>query len=232
MRLPHRLNKIFLKIEKERSSLISPSISKRLIEHFGGNIGHNYRDHEMSLGYGLIHYALIRNTRPKRILCIGSKKGFIPAICALACKNGNYGHVDFVDAGYDKNNPNHWGGVGFWKKVNPNIHFTTLNLSSRITTHITASEKFAKKTKKMWSYIYIDADHSYKGVKKDFNLFWPRLEEKGLISFHDVLLKEHPEHDNFGVWRFWNEINNIPKITIPYTVKGAIPSGLGILQKI
>jgi hypothetical protein len=231
MKLPHRIYKIISEIEKERSSLISPRIANKLIKHFGGNIGHNYRDSEISLGYGLIHYGIIRNLRPKRVLCIGSMKGFIPAICALACKNSNYGHVDFVDAGYDKDNANHWGGEGFWGKVDPKVHFKTLELSSRITTHVTTSEKFAKTTKKMWSYIYIDADHSYKGVKKDFKLYWPRLEKKGYMSFHDILLKEHPEHDNFGVWKFWNEISNISKITIPYTIKGAIPSGLGILQK-
>jgi hypothetical protein len=40
--------------------------------------------------------------RPKRVLCVGSRYGYIPAICAYACKENNYGVVDFVDAGFDE----------------------------------------------------------------------------------------------------------------------------------
>ena len=214
------------------SGLFSPRVAKKLIKYYGGNSGHNLDWSRGELGYGLIHYALISNLRPKRVLCIGSTKGFIPAICALSCKDNKKGHVDFVDAGYDKRHPNHWGGIGFWKKVDTKKHFKYLGLSHWITTHVMTSEEFASMgAERIWQYIYIDADHSYRGVKKDYKLFWPRLEKGGFMVFHDVLLKKHPKHKNFGVWKFWQELPNDNKITIPFTHSKVLPSGLGILQK-
>jgi len=36
-------------------------------------------------------------------------------------------------------------------------------------------------------FLWIDGDHSYLGVKKDFDLFCPFLEKGAIIAFHDVL---------------------------------------------
>jgi len=90
---------------------------RRIIDYYGGNEGHQIDKKTGNLGYGFIHYALIRNLKPERVLCIGSGRGFIPAVCALACKENRRGVVDFVDAGYGKGHPKSWGGDGFWKKV-------------------------------------------------------------------------------------------------------------------
>jgi len=232
MSIPHSILEYIWRLQRQRNSLFSHRIGRKLIIHYCGTSGHNLEEDKSGLGYGLIHYALISNLKPKRVLCIGSTKGFIPAICALACKENAKGHVDFVDAGYDKDDPNHWGGIGFWKKINPDKHFSFPALSAWITTHIMKSDQFARLgTKRKWQYIYIDADHSYEGVKKDYKIFWPRLEKGGFMVFHDVLLRQHPEFDNFGVWKFWNEMKNTNKITIPYTHSKVLPSGLGILQK-
>ncbi len=211
--------------------LFSRSVAKKILSRFGGNAGHNLNEYRGELGYGLIHYALITNCKPENVLCIGSMKGFIPAMCALACKDNQRGHVDFVDAGYDKSHPSNWGGIGFWRKVNPMSHFSSMGFSRWLTTHVMTSEEFARKNKREWQYIYIDADHSYEGVKKDYQLLWPRLQKGGFMVFHDVLLRRHPEHTNFGVWKFWNELPERHKITIPFTHSAVLPSGLGILQK-
>jgi len=48
-------------------------------------------------------------------------------------------------------------------------------------------------------FLFIDADHSYEGVKKDFQLYSPLVRKSGLIAFHDIL-------DECGVDRFWSEI--------------------------
>jgi hypothetical protein len=232
MSIPRYILELIWEFQNRKNNLLSHRVVRKLIKRYDGNSGHNLAEDKVELGYGLIHYSLIVNLKPKRVLCIGSSKGFIPAICALACKENKKGHVDFVDAGYDKDNPNHWGGTGFWKKVNTKKHFSYPALSSWITTHIMTSKQFSMLgTKKTWQYIYIDADHSYKGVKSDYKLFWPRLTRGGYMVFHDILLKSHPVHKNFGVWKFWEEIKDKNKITIPYTYSKRLPSGLGILQK-
>lgn len=213
-----------------RDIFFKPEI-KKFIRRFGGNGGHNLDEAKGTLGYALMHYAFITNLRPNRILCVGSQKGFIPAILALACKENGTGHVDFVDPGYDRDNPNHWGGVGFWKKHDANKHFGRFGLGLWITTHVMTSAEFARKNKRRWQYVYVDGDHSYEGAKLDYKLFWPFLDRGGYMAFHDILLKNHPEHPNFGVWKFWNELRSQKKITIPFTYSQTLPSGLGIVQK-
>ncbi len=53
-------------------------------------------------------------------------------------------------------------------------------------------------------FLMIDGDHSYRGVKKDFQLYSPLVKQNGLIVFHDILF--HPKVPKCKVEKFWNEI--------------------------
>lgn len=219
---------IGLKDPQKQQVLTKHGIARTLIRVYGADGGHNIDPTTGFLGFGLIHYALVRNLKPRRVLCIGSRMGFIPAILALACKDNRRGQVDFVDAGYGHDNPEkHWSGIGFWKKTHPVAHFTKLGVSDRITTHVMTTREYANKyPKRRYQYIYVDGDHSYKGVKLDYFLFWPRLDKGGFMSFHDVVAKGHVDKGLFGVWKFWKELRG-NKITLPFPRE----SGLGIVQK-
>lgn len=208
--------------------LISRMISERLITLFNGEQGHGIPEKESDfLGLGLIHYSLIRITRPKRVLCIGSLRGFIPAICALACEDNGYGLVDFVDAGYGEESEKSWGADGFWKKVNPQRHFNQMRLT-RIQTYVMTNKEFAKLfPKRTYDYIYIDGDHTYKGVKLDYRLYWPKLNKNGFMTFHDILGKGSINNAEFGVNSFWKDLTEKNKVDILFPKE----SGLGILQK-
>jgi cephalosporin hydroxylase len=50
-------------------------------------------------------------------------------------------------------------------------------------------------------FLFVDGDHSYEGVKRDWELFSPLVRPGGLVAFHDVNEKRHP-----GVIRFWREL--------------------------
>lgn len=183
------------------------------------------------LGYGLAHYFLIRLLRPEKILCIGSKYGFIPAICALACKDNKKGKVDFVDAGLDIKDYDgpgeHWGGVGWWKKCNPKEYFGKFGLEKFINLHVMKTKDFfAKYGKQKYGYVYIDGDHSYKGVKYDFDTFWPMIGENEFLSIHDIF---SPDRDGniYGTRRFWKELKKKGLNTTEF--KG--DAGLGFIQK-
>lgn len=54
--------------------------------------------------------------------------------------------------------------------------------------------------------LFIDGDHSYRGVKKDFQLYSPLVKQNGLIVFHDILC--HPKVPECKVDKFWNEIKH------------------------
>lgn len=192
---------------------------------------HNIDKATGNLGYGWVHYGFIRNFLPERVLVIGSRYGFIPAICAMACRDNCKGKVDFVDAGYDQNElgyQNHWGGVGFWEKTNINRHFGKYDLNEYIKVHAMTSKQFFRRyNNRKWSYIYIDGDHSYKGVKYDFKHSWPLLKNGGIIALHDIHVKKTGSL-TLGVHKLWKKLKASQKYN---TIEIPGEFGLGLIQK-
>lgn len=52
--------------------------------------------------------------------------------------------------------------------------------------------------------LFIDGDHTYEGVKKDFKMYGSLVRKNGLIVFHDIV--PGPEENIGGVPEFWKEI--------------------------
>jgi predicted O-methyltransferase YrrM len=59
---------------------------------------------------------------------------------------------------------------------------------------------------KKLDFLFIDGDHTYQGVKKDFEMYSPLVRRGGMIAFHDIV--KHPPETGCKVSRFWNEIKN------------------------
>ncbi|UCE92488.1 MAG: class I SAM-dependent methyltransferase [Methanobacteriota archaeon] len=53
-------------------------------------------------------------------------------------------------------------------------------------------------------FLFLDGDHTYEGVKKDFEMYSPLVRKGGLIVLHDIV--PNPSDKDVGVFRFWNEI--------------------------
>jgi len=212
---------------------------KRIVDHYGADYywdnqkSQNLDKKHFNLGYGYIHYAMVRSQRPRRVLCIGSMYGFIPYMLARACMENKRGHVDFVDASYDINNPKHKGihnyGQGFWKKTEIGKHFSYLLSNKYISTYVMTSESFAKKYKRKYDYICLDGDHTYKGARKDFRLFWPKLNKEGFLCFHDIHFREVSKGIHFEYWKIWDELKK--KYKFKFELSNHY-SGLGFIQKI
>jgi len=49
-------------------------------------------------------------------------------------------------------------------------------------------------------FLFIDGDHSYVGVKKDFANFKQFVADDGIVAFHDIIASD------LGVKKFWSEI--------------------------
>jgi len=100
-------------------------------------------------GYGLFHYSMIRNQKPKKILCVGSMYGYIPYMLAKACEENGFGHVDFIDVGFNLKDSNdkmtHYFGQDFWKKETIKKHFSYFLDPKFIKTYIMTTKIFAKK---------------------------------------------------------------------------------------
>lgn len=53
-------------------------------------------------------------------------------------------------------------------------------------------------------YLFIDGDHTYEGVKRDFELYASLVRSGGIIALHDVA--QHSSETGCEVSRLWNEI--------------------------
>jgi predicted O-methyltransferase YrrM len=73
-------------------------------------------------------------------------------------------------------------------------------------------------------YLFIDADHTYEGVKRDFQMYSPLVRKGGTVAFHDI----GQGQAGGEVPRFWSEIKD------QYLSREIIDSkegyGIGVLQ--
>lgn len=53
-------------------------------------------------------------------------------------------------------------------------------------------------------FLFIDGDHTYEGVKADFESYHPLVAEGGSIAFHDIV--DNDFDTSFGTQKFWKEI--------------------------
>ena len=54
--------------------------------------------------------------------------------------------------------------------------------------------------------LFIDGDHTYEGVKKDFEMYSPLVGQGAIIAFHDIVV--HPPESGCEVSKFWREIKD------------------------
>jgi hypothetical protein len=78
----------------------------------------------------------------------------------------------------------------------------------------------------LYDLIFIDANHEYEYVKKDFENFRPLLEKGGVIAFHDVC-----NPDWMGVNKFWKELEDTGKYNMQTFFKSGnfLQYGIGML---
>jgi predicted O-methyltransferase YrrM len=81
-------------------------------------------------------------------------------------------------------------------------------------------------------FLFIDGDHSYEGVKKDFEMYSPLVKKGGIIVFHDIVPDYYTRYGiKTGSWagevyKFWNEIKE--KYENLEIVKDREQNGFGI----
>ena len=166
---------------------------------------HGATDNHM--GDGMLVYSMMYFFKPTISVCLGSGGGFIPRImwsCISDLEkegfNTDESRVILVDAVNGINGHPDWTDEdSFYRK-----HFLSEWLHT--TTEDAYYEFFVKRDMKI-DLLWIDADHTFEGVKKDFDLYTNIMSENGIIMVHDtdknyvdnfVETKEHEEYDLTG----------------------------------
>lgn len=79
---------------------------------------------------------------------------------------------------------------------------------------------FAEKT---IDFLFIDGDHSYEGVRQDFEMYSPLVTPGGYIGFHDISYID-------DVARFWNEVKPRFSHAQEYIAKSGATFGIGLIK--
>lgn len=147
----------------------------------------------LHIGDGIVIYALIQQLRAKVCVCLGSGGGFIPRIMTQARRDlwsqgiftgnsnerwGDIGVTYVVDA------CNEVGGHVSWADEDSFFRTQFQPAFIRDTTENAFYNFFVKQNIKI-DFLHIDADHSYEGVKRDFDLYSTIMSPGGIISLHD-----------------------------------------------
>ena len=146
------------------------------------------------LGDGIMVYSIIQHMRFKECLCIGSGGGYIPRLMTQARFELHTQGIFEGDPAYS------WGDIGTTYVVDAcngvGGKCDISSVDSYFQSHF--YPRFIKDTSENAFYnffvmeglkldlIYIDADHSYEGVKKDFELYSQILKRNGIIMIHDT----------------------------------------------
>ena len=146
------------------------------------------------MGDGIIVYSLIQHMRYKSCVCIGSGGGYIPRIMTQA-------RIDLHRQGiFEGNDTYTWGDIGTTYVVDPcnGIGGDSSICDMEGFYQTTFFPRFIKETSERAYYdffvredikidlLFIDGDHSYEGVKKDFELYTKILNPNGLVLIHDT----------------------------------------------
>lgn len=156
------------------------------------------------LGDGLLVYSLVQYLRAKVCVCLGSGGGFIPRLITQARYDLHRQDI------FEGNNDLNWGDIGVTYLVDaangvggtPDYleedSFFRSKFYPRLiinTTEEAYYNFFVKEDIKI-DFLFIDADHSYEGVKLDFDLYSKLVKKTGIIALHDT---DQNFHDNLIV---------------------------------
>ncbi|HEX9339693.1 MAG TPA: class I SAM-dependent methyltransferase [Thermoplasmata archaeon] len=153
---------------------------------------------------------LLAPERPRRVLEVGSAAGGTLFLFARASA------PDALLIGMDLA-PRHGGGLSNWRAA---FFEKTFPLPPQIVrvvrgdSHDRATVARVRETlaNEPLDFLFIDGDHSYNGVRLDFELYSPLVRTGGLIALHDIMpdslhrCGRRTIADTGDVPRFWSEL--------------------------
>jgi predicted O-methyltransferase YrrM len=146
--------------------------------------------------------ALIQKIQPRYAMEIGTLKGgTLYPLCRLAHPQAQIISLDFPGGEFGGGYPKLEMPM-LWKFRQPHQRLHLLRAdshSSRTKDRVTRVLRGHR-----LDYLFIDADHTYEGVKSDFEMYGPLVRCGGVIAFHDIVRPTIVKECKVDV--FWNEV--------------------------
>jgi predicted O-methyltransferase YrrM len=146
--------------------------------------------------------ALLRRRSPRVVVEIGTARGgTFYAWCRVADREALLVSIDLpggpFGGGYTRDEVSTFRGYG---RPGQRLHFI------RADSHATETRSLLETilNGNEIDFLMIDGDHSYDGVRRDFEMYAPLVGDGNPIAFHDIL--PHAQDSSCEVERFWNEI--------------------------
>jgi len=148
---------------------------------------------------------ILEKIKPKTILEIGTANGGTLFLFSQIAS------PDAIIISIDLPGGKFGGGYPMWK-VPLYKSFAKDNQKIYLIRADSHDEKTLRKVKnilgnKKLDFLFIDGDHSYEGVKKDFEMYSKLVKRKRVIALHDIV--HHPFVPECQVDKFWKEIKKI-----------------------
>ena len=164
-----------------------------------------------------ILYGLTRSMKPEVCVEIGSARGRSACFIGMALKENGRGKLYAIDP-HTRTEWNDNESVHTYDIMRQNLK--TLGVTEEVEIIRQTSEQAAKSWHKPIDLIFIDGDHSYAGVKRDWELFVPHVRDFGVVIFHDTLWELNPDpvwsRVDMGVPTFVEELREqgFPVVTV------------------
>lgn len=181
----------------------------------------------------LLH-GLARSLRPATCVEIGSAQGWSTCHLGLALRENVHGKLYAIDP----HMPTAWNDTAAVESL-PALqrNLRRCGVESYVEIVRATSQEAAKNWTRPIDLLFIDGDHSYDGVKRDWTLFSPHLTPFGVTVFHDATWELHgPNRPDMGVPRFLEELRaaGYPLITLDrdygLTLVQARPGGQPLIR--
>ena len=152
-------------------------------------------------------YGLARALKPRVAVEIGSARGKSACYVGRALKENGSGKLFAIDP-HTRTNWNDENSIDTLDEMRRNI--STFGVQKHVEIIRDVSERAAARWMLPIDLLFIDGDHSYEGVKRDWELFTPHVSPFGLVVFHDTLWDLQPDspysRSDMGVPAFVEEL--------------------------
>jgi predicted O-methyltransferase YrrM len=156
---------------------------------------------------GYVLYGLARALSPEVCVEIGSARGLSACLIGRALKENGKGKLYAIDP----HEPTRWNDGSSVESL-PLMEANLARFGVRQQVEIVRdySFKVAKTWKRPIDLLFIDGDHSYEGVKADWDAFSPHVSKFGVVVFHDTTWEFHRDSEwyrsDMGVPSFVEEL--------------------------